>query len=249
MLSPEERDRYTWQLWLEGLGEAGQQKLKRASVLVSRCGGVGGTAALYLAAAGIGRLVLAHGGNLRLNDLHRQILMTHEGVNKPRLETAAATIARLNPHVVVETVPANISDSNVRELVQRVDCVVSAAPLFEERFAMNREAVRQGKVMVDAAMYDLEAHVLTIVPGRTACLSCLYETPPDYWRREFPVLGAVSGMAGCIAATEIIKHITGMGKTLAHGGRGEGRMLVANLRDMDFKTVSVKRRTNCAVCG
>ncbi|MCU0877849.1 MAG: HesA/MoeB/ThiF family protein [Pirellulaceae bacterium] len=160
-LTPDELHRYEWQLWVRDFGEEGQRKLKAASVLVSRIGGVGGTVAMQLAAAGVGRLVLAHAGNLRLDDLNRQLLMSTEGIGRPRIEAAEVRLRALNPHVEIETVAENISEANAAELVGRVDLVVGAAPLFTERLLLNREAVRQGKPLVDSSMYDLEGRVTT----------------------------------------------------------------------------------------
>src|SRR2546422_4293807 len=190
-LTEEEREIYRWQMWIPRLGEEGQKRLKGSSVLVSRIGGVGGTAALYLAAAGVGRLVLAHAGNIKISDLHRQILMSHGAVGRERVEVAAARLRELNPHVEVEAVGENVSESNVAKLVGGVDLVVDAAPRFEERLLLNREIVRQKKVMVECAMYEMEGSVTTIVPGKSACLACLYPSPPKEWKRGLPVLGAV----------------------------------------------------------
>ena len=138
-----ERETYEWQIWTSGFGEAGQQKLKDASVLISRTGGVGGVVAYELAAAGVGRLVLAHGGNLRANDLNRQLLMTHESIGKPRVECAARRLKELNPRLKVDAVAENVSEENAARLVGSVDLIVDCAPLFQERLLMNREAVRQ----------------------------------------------------------------------------------------------------------
>jgi molybdopterin/thiamine biosynthesis adenylyltransferase len=156
-LTDAERSLYEWQLDVPGFGEAGQERLKAASVLVSRVGGVGGIVAYQLAAGGVGRLVLAHAGNVRPNDLNRQLLMSHTGIGRPRVELAAQKLRELNPHLAVETVAANVSEANAPDLVGRVDLVVDCAPLFAERLAMNREAVRQQKPLVDCAMYELEA--------------------------------------------------------------------------------------------
>lgn len=242
-LTTEERDRYEWQLWTRDFGEEGQRRLKAATVLVSRIGGVGGSVALQLAAAGIGRLVLAHAGNVRLNDLNRQLLMTTDWLGKPRVDSAVERLRALNPHVAVETVPENISDTNAAEIVGRCDVVVGAAPLFAERLWMNREAVRQQKPLVDSAMYDLEARLTTIIPGRTPCLHCLYPEPPPHWKREFPVFSAVSSTVGSLAAMEVIKLIAGIGEPLA------GRLLTCDLRDMTFQTVAIARLPDCPVCG
>jgi len=242
-LTADERLRYQWQLWVRDFGEEGQRRLKQSTVLISRIGGVGGTIAMQLAAAGIGRLVLAHAGNLRLDDLNRQLLMTTGGIGKPRIESAVRTLLALNPHVQVETVAENISEQNVITLVERCDIVASAAPLFSERLLMNREAVRQHKPLVDGAMYDLEGRLMTVVPGQTACLACLYpETPPN-WKREFPVISPVASTVGCLAAMEVVKLLAGLGHSLA------GKVLTFDLRDMSFRTVAIARQPNCPVCN
>ena len=242
-LTDEERRRYEWQLWVRDFGEAGQRRLKAASVFVSRIGGVGGSAALHLAAAGVGRLVIAHAGNLRLDDLNRQTLMTTDWIGRPRVESAERRLRELNPLVQIETVGENVSEANAADLVRSCDLVVGAAPLFTERLLMNREAVRQGKPLVDCAMYDLEGRVMTVLPGQTACLACLYPEPPANWKREFPVFSAVSSTVGSLAALEAIKLIAGIGQPLS------GRLLTFDLRDMSFRTIAIARRPDCAVCG
>jgi molybdopterin/thiamine biosynthesis adenylyltransferase len=242
-LTADERARYEWQLWVEGFGEAGQRKLKGATVLVSRVGGVGGCAAYQLAAAGVGRLILAHAGDLKASDLNRQLLMTTDWLGKPRIDSAVRRLRELNPGIEIIGVPENISESNVARLVAQADLVVDAAPLFQERFLMNRECVRQRKPMVECAMYEYEAHLTTFIPGETGCLACLYPAHPEWWKREFPVFGAVAGTVGNMGAMEAIKLLGGTGKTLA------GRMLHMNLREMKFQTVKLRRDPACGVCG
>ncbi len=156
-LTPEELAIYQWQMWVEDFGQAGQEKLRNASVLVSRIGGLGGLVAYQLAAAGIGKLVLAHAGDVKASDLNRQLLMTHAWIGKPRIESAKRRLLELNPRLEVIAVNENITESNAGRLVEQVDLVVDCAPLFEERLAMNRQAVIQRKPLVECAMFDLEA--------------------------------------------------------------------------------------------
>lgn len=242
-LTDHERAVYEWQMWVADFGEAGQRALKHATVLVSRVGGVGGAAAYYLAAAGIGRLILAHAGDIRPSDLNRQILMTDAALGTSRVASAAQRLRELNPRLEVVAVPENIHADNVARLVAQADLIADCAPLFGERFLLNREAVRQGKPLVDSAMYELEAQLTTILPGKTPCLACLYPTEPPAWKRQFPVFGAVAGSIGSLAALEAIKVLAGFGEPLA------GRMLLCNLRDMTFRTVRLERNPQCAVCG
>jgi molybdopterin/thiamine biosynthesis adenylyltransferase len=242
-LTADDRGRYEWQLWVHGFGEEGQRRLKAATVFISRIGGVGGTVAMQLAAAGVGRLILAHAGDLRLDDLNRQLLMATDGIGRPRIESAISRLRDLNPHVAVEAIAENVDETNVERLAGRADVIVSAAPLFEERLQMNREAVRRGVPLVDCAMYELEGRLTTIVPGRTPCLSCLSPERPPNWNREFPVFGAVASSVGSLAAMEVIKLAAGLGEPLT------GRLLNFDLRDMTFTMIAITRRTDCGVCG
>ena len=242
-LTDEERAVYEWQLDVPGFGEAGQEKLKGASVLISRVGGLGSVVAYELAAAGIGRLILAHAGEIIPSDLNRQLLMTHDALGTSRVQSAEARLKALNPRLVIEAVPENIGAANAARWVGQADLIVDCAPLFEERFAMNREAVAQGKPLVECAMYELQAQVTTVLPGQTPCLACLHPEVPPAWTRRFPVFGAVSGTVGCLGAMEAVKVLSGLGEPLA------GRLLTMDLRDMQFRILTIERRPGCPVCG
>ncbi len=242
-LTDEERATYEWQIWERGFGEAGQEALKGATALVSRLGGLGGPLAQQLAAAGFGKVILAHGGNVKYSDLNRQVLMTYDWLGKPRVESGARRLRELNPRLEVEAVPSNISEDNAAELVAKADIVFDCAPLFAERFLMNRECVRQGKPLIDCAMFSMEGQVTVVRPGKTACLACLYPEDPPEWKREFPVFGAVSALAACVGVMEGIKLLSGIGASL------EGKLLYYDLRHMTFRTLPIARRPDCAVCG
>ncbi len=242
-LTPEERAIYEWQMWLPGFGEEGQRKLKGASVLISRVGGLGGVVAYQLAAAGIGRLVLAMGGKVKPSDLHRHLQQSHDRIGEPRLPGVVKRLRDLNPRVEVVALEENASDANAGALVAQADIVVDAAPLFPERYALNRAAVTARKPMVECAMFALEAHITTILPGRTPCLRCIAPEPPPEWKRQFPVLGAASGTVGCLGAVEVVKLITGIGEPLA------GVLLTMDLGTMQFRRLKIARRGGCPVCG
>ncbi len=233
-LTAADRQRYAWQLDVRGLGESGQQKLKQASVLISRVGGLGSVVAYELAAAGVGRLILAHAGTVQPGDLNRQILMTDDWVGKPRIESAVRRLRQFNPSVEIVAVEENLSADNAAALVQQADLVVDAAPLFQERLAMNDAAERQGKPVIEAAMFEMEASLTVIHPPETLRFRELVPEVPPGWKRRFPVLGAISGTVACLAATEAIKLITQIGDPL------KNRLLRMDLRTMQFETYRLR---------
>ncbi|MEY3175818.1 MAG: Molybdopterin-synthase adenylyltransferase [Planctomycetota bacterium] len=234
MLTDEEREIWSWQLDVEGFGEAGQERLKASTVLISRVGGVGSAAAYELAAAGVGRLILAHGGLLQPSDLNRQLLMTHDWIGRPRVESAARRLRELNPRLEVLTVAEQISAENADRLVGMADCIVDAAPLFQERLAMNDAAERLGRPVVEAAMYELEASLTVIQPPVTLRFRDLVPEVPAGWQRRFPVFGAVSGTVGCLAAMETIKLLAGFGEPLRN------RLLQLDLRTMHSRVIALR---------
>ncbi len=191
----------------------------------------------------MGRLVLAHAGNVKPSDLNRQLLMTTDQLGKSRVECAKRRLLELNPHIEVVAVAENVSPQNAQRLVGQVDLVVDCAPLFAERFAMNSAAIALGRPMVGAAMFSLVAQLTTIVPGQTACLKCISPAAPPDWARRFPVFGAVSGSVACLAAMEAIKLLAGFAPGLT------GKMLHYNLETMSFRTLPTIRRPDCPSCG
>jgi molybdopterin-synthase adenylyltransferase len=238
-----ELERYRRQIMLPGFGEESQQRLKDATVLVTGVGGLGATAALYLAVAGVGRLILLRGGELRLDDMNRQILMTDDWVGKPRVFKAKATLEAINPDVQIDAICEYVTPDNVDELVQAADIVLDCAHNFIERDLLNAACVRWGKPMVEAAMNDMEAYLTTIVPGLTPCLSCIFPEKPDWDKRGFGVLGAVSGTLACLTALEAIKLITGLGVPLL------SQLLTMNLSRAEFSKRRPYHDPSCPVCG
>ena len=238
-----DRQTYAWQLDIPDFGETAQVKLRDTTALISRVGGLGGPLALQLAAAGVGKLILAHGGNLRDDDLNRQVLMAREDIGRPRSTCAAETLQRFKPEIEIEAIPSNISAQNAAELVGRSDIVFDCAPLFEERFLMNQQCVSQGKMLVDSAMFNFDGQVIPIVAGETPGMACIYPAPPEHWKRRFPVLGAVSAMTANIAALEGIKLITGVAPAAL------GKMILLDARTMSLEQIAISRRANCPVCG
>lgn len=243
MLTPKELERYQRQIQLSGFGKEGQEKLKSSTALVTGVGGLGGTVALYLAVAGIGKLILVRGGDLRLDDMNRQILMTDEWVGKPRVFKAQETLAQINPDVEIEAIAEYITPDNVDNLVQTSHIALDCAHNFEERNLLNAACVLWEKPMVEAAMNSMEAYLTTIIPGKTPCLSCLFPEKPNWDRRAFGVLGAVSGALACLTALEAIKLITGLGTPLT------SVLLTMDLANMEFAKRHPYHDPDCLICG
>lgn len=235
---------YERQLQLPGFDVAGQQRLKRSTALISRVGGLGGTVAMTLARAGIGRLVLAHDGVVEPENLNRMHLAFREHLGQPRISVFCETLRRINPELQIIAEDDNITPENAPRLVGLADVVVDGAPLFSERYAMNQEAVRQGKPLVMAAQFGLEGYVTTIIPGQTPCLACIYPEPPVDWNlRCFPVIAPSSMLVATIASMEAIKLLTGYGTPLNR------QLLYCDLSTNIFQRLQVARRADCTVCG
>ena len=244
-LSPFELERYSRQIRIEGFGVESQRRLKAASVMISRVGGVGGTVAVNLAYAGIGKLVIAHDGRVVPEYLNRWHLAIPSDVDRPCTEVFVERLKTINPEMDVVALPENVNENNVTELVSQVDLVVDGAPLFEERYLMNREAVKQNKSLVSGAVNSTESYLTTIVPHETPCLACIYPKKPDYWTniKVFPVIGPGSFIIGSMMAMEAIKVLTEFGHPL------KNRLWFFDLETGAVRSLNVNRRLNCPVCG
>ena len=229
---------------LDGFTIDHQRSLKHSTVLVAGVGGLGGTAAIYLAAAGIGKMKVAHYGNLTLSNMNRQILMKDEWIGKGRVIQAKKSLQEINPDVEVDIYDMRTTVDNVDMLLEGVQLAFSARPNFQERRILNEACIRTNVPMVEAAMNGMEGYIFDMVPGLTPCLACLYPEDDPHWEElGFPVLGAVSGLLGCIMALEAIKLITGFGKPLI------SQMLLFNSLDMEFRKLRIERDEKCKICG
>jgi len=242
-LTAEDLSIYEWQLDVPHFGEEGQKKLKNATALVSRAGGLGGALTMQLAAAGFGKIILAHEGELKPSDLNRQVLMKQSEIGKLRVAQAKETINRFKPDIEVEAINANFKETNAKDLVAKADIVFDCAPLFEERFLMNRECVNQNKPLVDCAMFNLEAQLMVILPGLTPCLQCIFPEKPPHWKRKFPVFGAVAALVASLGALQGIKIIAGMPNVLIN------QMLYINSDTLLFRKIPIHKNLNCKICS
>lgn len=242
-LTDTERLRFSRQLMIKGFTPAHQARLKQSTALVAGVGGVGGNVALYLAAAGIGRLILTHDGPLDLPDLNRQILMSHAGLGMQRVGQAKEQILRLNPAVEILAIPERLTAANVDELAEQADVALDCRHNFTERYLLNAAAVRHGRPLVEGAMDDMSAYLTSLVPGQTPCLACLFPAAAPWDHLGFAVMGPVSGSLGCLMALEAIKLLTGFSRPLL------GELLLMDLGAMEFERIAGRQRPDCPVCG
>lgn len=243
LFSSDEVERYARHLVLAEIGGPGQQKLKKASVLVVGAGGLGAPALLYLAAAGVGRLVVVDDDIVSLSNLQRQVIHTTERIGQPKTESAGALVAALNPHVVFEGVNARITADNAMELVSSVDVVIDGSDNFSTRYLVSDACALAGRPLVTAALGRFDATVTTLRPHETTAdgtpnptYRCLFPEPPPAGTvptcAEAGILGALAGVAGSLVALEAIRAIVGFGEGLV------GRLLMIDTRSMRFETLS-----------
>nr|WP_250152524.1 molybdopterin-synthase adenylyltransferase MoeB [Ancylobacter radicis] len=243
MFTPEEVERYARHLVLAEIGGPGQQKLKKASMLVVGAGGLGAPALLYLAAAGVGRLVVVDDDEVSLSNLQRQVIHTTAAIGRTKTESAGAMIAALNPHVAVEGVTARLTAENALGLIGGVDVVIDGSDNFATRYLVSDACALAGKPLVTAALGRFDATVTTLRPHETGpdgtpnpTYRCLFPEPPPAGTvpscAEAGILGAVAGVAGSLVALEAIRAVVGFGEGLV------GRLLMIDTLTMRFETLS-----------
>jgi len=241
MLTPSERERYDRQIMIREIGEEGQKKLKRSRVVIAGGGGLGSPIALYLAAAGIGTIRVIDHDRVALSNLNRQILHGEEDIGKRKVDSASSKLKKLNSAVTIEAVAETITESNVSGLVQGCDVIVDAMDNMPTRYLLNRCAVERKTPFFHGAVYGFEGRAMTILPGETACLRCLYRGPVP--QEKFPVVGVTPAVIGSIQATEVIKYLAGAGNLLTN------RLLLYDGLQMVFNEFAVNRNPGCDHCG
>ena len=241
MLTTEERERYDRQIMIRGFGENGQEKLKRAKVIVAGSGGLGSPISIYLAAAGVGTIRIVDHDRVELSNLNRQVLHWDKDIGRSKVDSAAEKLSQLNQSVKIEAVEEMINEANISRLVAGFDLIVDAMDNLPTRYLLNKAAIDNNIPFIHGAVYGLEGRAMTIIPGKTACLRCVYRGL--ILQEKFPVIGVTPAVIGCIQVTEVIKYITGIGKLLTN------RLLVYDGLNMAFTELIVKRDQNCEHCG
>ena len=240
---PDEIERYARHLVLREIGGPGQQKLKAARVLVVGAGGLGGPAALYLAAAGVGTLGLVDADTVSLSNLQRQILFTTADIGQLKTEAGARHLRVLNPHIQLMSHPVALNAQNARDLVRDYDLILDGVDDFAVRFAINQACLDEAKVLVSGAIGRWTGQV-AVFQGQP-CYRCLVpDIPPEAETcSAVGVVGALAGVIGAMMAMEAIKTITGAGEALT------GRLLIYDGLSAESRTVKLSADPACPACG
>lgn len=246
-LSPDELQRYARHLSLPEVGLAGQSKLRAASVLIVGAGGLGSPVALYLAAAGVGRLGLIDSDRVEYSNLQRQIIHTTESVGRSKVESAAESIAQINPLITVDTINESLTSENAMKIAADYDIIVDGTDNFATRYLVNDVCVLLRKPNCYGSIFRFEGQASVFGHEGGPCYRCLYPQPPAPGTvpncAEGGVLGILPGIVGAIQATEAIKLILGIGDSLS------GRLLLIDAAEMRFREVKLQRKIDCPVCG
>lgn len=244
--SAEEIERYSRHILLQDVGVEGQEKIKKGKVLVIGAGGLGAPILLYLAAAGVGTLGVIDGDVVDLSNLQRQVIHFTPDVGKPKVQSAKEKINQINPDVNVITYQEFFTADNAFEIIKDYDFIVDGTDNFPVKFLINDACVLAKKPFSHGGILRFDGQTLTHIPG-TACYRCAFNSPPPANAvptcSQAGVLGAIAGMLGTIQAAEVLKFLVGTGELLTN------RLLTFNAKNMNFRTVKLKRNSKCPVCG
>lgn len=246
-MNEQQQARYSRHTNLAEIGVAGQQKLLDSTALIVGMGGLGSPVAMYLAAAGIGKLVLADFDIVELSNLQRQIAHTSDRIGELKTHSARATCNALNPDVQIETIDAVLDEERLLQAVAAADVVLEGSDNFPTRFAVNEACVRYGVPLVSGAAIRFDGQVSVFAGHKpdAPCYRCLYgaETEAAETCAETGVLSPIVGIIGTVQAAEAIKVLAGFGKTL------QGRLLLLDGLSMEWREIGLRKSPKCPVCS
>jgi adenylyltransferase/sulfurtransferase len=246
-LEPDELARYSRHIRLAEVGENGQRRLKQASVLIVGAGGLGSPAALYLAAAGVGRLGIVDFDVVEVSNLQRQVLHDTPGVGRRKTDSARARLEAINPRVRVEAIDAELTAANALDIIDAYDVVIDGTDNFKTRYLTNDACVLLGRPNVYGSVLRFEGQASVFATPDGPCYRCLFREPPPPGLvpscADAGVLGVLPGLIGTIQATEALKLILRAGDTL------QGRLLLVDALQMRFRTIQLRRDPECPACG
>ncbi len=244
-MNDKEKSRYARQIRLNKIGETGQQKLLDSTVLIIGMGGLGSPAAMYLVAAGVGRLIVSDFDQVEDSNLQRQIIHRTQDIGELKAFSAKRTIAELNPDCVVEALDWQLDDDELESYIQQADIVLDCTDNFPTRFAINRACVKQMTPLVSGAAIRMEGQITSYIPGSGGpCYQCLYK--PDFESTETcameGVLSPVVGVIGAMQALQAILVLIGEEENV------NGKLLLFDALNMEWQKVIIPKNPNCAVC-
>jgi adenylyltransferase/sulfurtransferase len=245
-LTLDQARRYARHIILPEVGPVGQRQLLAAKVLLIGAGGLGSPAALYLAAAGVGKIGIVDYDVVDLSNLHRQIIHGHANIDRPKVDSVRERLADVNPDVDVVTFNEPITSDNAFRIMKDFDIVVNGSDNFPTRYLVNDAAYLLNKPLVDGTLFRFEGRANVYLPGK-GCYRCLFPEPPPPGAvpscAEAGVLGAMCGVIGTIQAVETIKLILGLGDPLVN------RLMLFDSLSMEFREVKIPRDPSCPLCG
>jgi adenylyltransferase/sulfurtransferase len=246
-LDDRDRTRYERNILVSGIGPEGQKRLKNSRLLVVGAGGLGSPLLYYCAAAGFGTIGIAEFDTVELSNLNRQFLHNEKDIDKSKIGSAAKKLEAFNSDICIEVHSEKLDDHSARELIDGYDIVADATDSFESKFLINDVCIARNKPFVHAAVLAMGGQILTVVPGNSACLRCVFgdEPPRTSYKtsREAGILGSVAGIAGSIQATECVKIAVGMPGILTN------MLLSFDARTMEFRKLKVRNKPGCPACG
>ncbi len=232
-------ERYDRQILL--FGADGQERIRDASVFIAGAGGLGSPSAIYLTAAGIGKIVIADFDTVGVSNLNRQILHWNDDVGRMKADSAREKLAKINPDVEIDVISEKIDEDNAFKLVCGSDLIVDAMDNFRARYLLNKAAIARNIPLVHGAVHGFVGQVTTVIPGETPCLRCIFpETPPE---GIFPIIGATCGVVASVQVNEVLKYITGTGTPAAN------RLLFWDGSNATMSEIPIERDPGCVDCG
>lgn len=239
MFSERERERYKRQMML--FGDEGQERLKKAHIFIAGAGGLGSPISIYLAVAGIGTLTVVDKDVVDQSNLNRQILHYDRDIGRKKTASAEEKLRKINPDITIKVIDTTIEESNGAKLVGKANGIIDALDNYPTRYLLNDIAIQKNIPLFHGAIRGFYGQATTIIPGKTACLRCIFPNPPP--KEVFPVVGVTPGFIGMIQATEVLKYVLGSGELLAN------RLLIWDGMQAHAEEIAVVRNPACVSCG